>query len=412
MDELRLQAVAARVAAWHNQHPFAYRITPQHVHSVGYVVLPYAVPDATETSALPQRRWQAAFVENFIAPLTPPRVAQWARRHGRVLAAMPTDAPVRIVAPAPTQGEAHYRQVVVMSAAIDVGTLSTRVLMGAGTPGTVIGPRLWHGPRLAAGASAAAVVMLALSWLAWGAHVAPSQAPVMAAVVAAKPQVAAAGAVASAPTSALASVSAAAFAAASAAASAPSVERAVPAAAPAASAPMQAAQPASAAASSAALSPHTAAAAAPWSAQPPMDVQPQSGRVAMPALAGLISDEAKAAARAHRKTLPAVQAAASAPAAAVAEAATPASRALPVTPRFALATRLLRTRAEAEQFQAAMSALLRSGSAGQQGKVQTDILPEGEDWRVVGMPFTQRDEAEKTRRLLIARGMRVEVINF
>jgi hypothetical protein len=132
----------------------------------------------------------------------------------------------------------------------------------------------------------------------------------------------------------------------------------------------------------------------------------------MPALAGLISDEAKAQARAHRKTLPTAQAAASAPAATSALAPAAAAHVPPAGPRFALATRLLRTRAEAEQFQAAMSALLRSGTAGQQSKVQTDILPEGEDWRVVGMPFAQRDEAEKTRRLLITRGMRVEVINF
>ncbi len=406
MDELRLQAVAARVAAWHNQHPFAYRITPQHVHSVGYVVLPYAVPDATETSALPKRRWQAAFVENFIAPLTPRRVAQWARRHGRVLATLPTDAPVRIVAPAPAQGEAHYRQVVVMSAAIDVGTLSTRVLMGAGTPGAVIGPRLWHGQRLALGAAAAALVlMLAVSWAAVVTHIAPRAAPAM--VVAPQPKVTAVAVAASAPASA------------SASASASGLVVALPASASAASAPVRAlaAAPASAsvaaAASSAAMAPTAVAAAPQPPAQPPVDLQPQSGRVALPVLADLISEEAKAQARAHRKTLPSAQAAASAPATAVAEAPTPAAtRAQPAAPRFALATRLLRTRAEAEQFQAAMSALLRSGSAGQQGKVQTDILPEGEDWRVVGMPFTQRDEAEKTRRLLIARGMRVEVINF
>jgi hypothetical protein len=149
--------------------------------------------------------------------------------------------------------------------------------------------------------------------------------------------------------------------------------------------------------------------------QAPVDELPQSGHVALPALANLISDEAKAQARAHRKTLPAAPAAlaaSSAPAVAAAQATDAAHRAPPAGPRFALATRLLRTRAEAEQFQAAMSALLRSGSVGLQGKVQTDILPEGEDWRVVGMPFAQRDEAEKTRRLLIARGMRVDVINF
>jgi hypothetical protein len=369
MDELRLQAVAARVAAWHNQHPFAYRITPQHVHSVGYVVLPYAVPGAAADATVPTRRWQAAFVENFIAPLTTSLVARWARRHGRVLAALPTDAPLRVIATATAEGAANYRQVVVMSAAIDVGTLSTRVLMGAGTPGAVIGPRLWHGQRLAAGAGAAAVVMLALSWFALVARVAPSPPTLMAVAVSPQPKAVAAAA----------SVSAVVVAA-----------------------------PASAAASAVAAAPTPAAPQPPAAA--PADVQPQTGRVAMPTLAGLISDEAKAEARAHRKTLPSTPAAASA--AAVVQAPASATREQASTPRFALTTRLLRTRAEAEQFQAAMSALLRSGTVGQQGKVQTDILPEGEDWRVVGMPFVQRDEAEKTRRLLMARGMRVDVINF
>jgi hypothetical protein len=396
--------VAARVAAWHNQHPFAYRITPQQVHSVGYVVLPYAVADAAEAATVPKRRWQAAFVENFIAPLTPARVAAWARRHGRVLAALPTDAPVRVVSPAPTSMETHYRQVVVLSAAIDVGTLSTRVLMGAGTPGAVIGPRLWHGQRLAAGAAAAAVVMLALSWAAVVVHRAPGAAPMMAvaplpplkAAMAAAPASAAASTAASAPAPAVIVARPASAAAASAAASA-----AVRA---------QAAAPASAAASSAA--PALVAAASQPPVQPPVDLQPQPGRVALPMLADLISDEAKAAARAHRKTLPVAQAAASTPASTRVEGAAQVAPATATAPRFALATRVLRTRAEAEQFQAAMSALLRSGTAGQQGKVQTDILPEGDDWRVVGMLFAQRDEAERTRRLLIARGMRVEVINF
>jgi hypothetical protein len=376
MDELRLQAVAARVAAWHNQHPFAYRITPQHVHSVGYVVLPYALPSADDAATAPTRRWQAAFVENFIAPLAPARVARWARRHGRVLAALPTDAPLRVIATAPAEGAATYRQVVVMSAAIDVGTLSTRVLMGAGTPGAVIGPRLWHGQRLAAGAGAAAAVMFALSWFALVARVWPASAPVMAAAVVPQPK-----AVAAAASGVVAALSAASSALASAKA-----EMSMPIARVAPVAP---------------VAPVT----------PPADVQPRSGRVALPTLVGLISDEAKAEARAHRKSLPTPQAAASAPAMAV-EPPASAARTVPTGPRFALATRLLRTRAEAEQFQAAMSALLRSGTAGQQGKVQTDILPEGEDWRVVGMPFVQRDEAEKTRRLLMARGMRVDVINF
>jgi hypothetical protein len=83
---------------------------------------------------------------------------------------------------------------------------------------------------------------------------------------------------------------------------------------------------------------------------------------------------------------------------------------------FALTTRPLRTRAEAEQVMAAMGALLRTAAALNKlntgAKTQTDILPEGEDWRVVGMPFASRDDAEQARKLLVARGMRVDVVDF
>lgn len=43
--------VVAHVVAWHNRHPLARRITPEQVHSVGVVSLPYAVRGAR---ALPQ----------------------------------------------------------------------------------------------------------------------------------------------------------------------------------------------------------------------------------------------------------------------------------------------------------------------------------------------------------------------
>ena len=54
MDELRLQAVAARVVAWHNRHPLARRITAAQVRHVGLVLLPFAAPgDAPALSVTP-----------------------------------------------------------------------------------------------------------------------------------------------------------------------------------------------------------------------------------------------------------------------------------------------------------------------------------------------------------------------
>jgi hypothetical protein len=236
------------------------------------------------------------------------------------------------------------------------------VLMGAGS--AVIGPRLWSGPRLAAGSAVMMLVMcavLGLSWLLpmWRHSDAVASTPVSKPVVM--------GAVAAA-----------------------------------ASAPRAAVVAAPASAAVAALPEAPAMAVV-----PPVDVQAQTGRVNLPALSAMISGEAKAAARAQRQSrAPLV------PVAAPVQTADAVPDKAVVARSFALSTRPLRTRAEAEQVQAAMSALLRSGTAGKLGKVQTDILPQGEDWRVVGMPFAQRDLAEQARRLLVARGMRVEVVAF
>ncbi|MDO9073082.1 MAG: hypothetical protein Q7U73_07435 [Rubrivivax sp.] len=81
----------------------------------------------------------------------------------------------------------------------------------------------------------------------------------------------------------------------------------------------------------------------------------------------------------------------------------------PASATFALSTRTLRTRAEAEQVQVAMRSLLRTVGA---SDLKVDVLPQGEDWRVVALPFTQRTAADKARTLLVSRGMRVVVIDF
>jgi hypothetical protein len=44
--------------------------------------------------------------------------------------------------------------------------------------------------------------------------------------------------------------------------------------------------------------------------------------------------------------------------------------------------------------------------------VRTEILPEGDDWRVVGWPYTDRREADRALAVLMARGMRVQVLAF
>ena len=149
----------------------------------------------------------------------------------------------------------------------------------------------------------------------------------------------------------------------------------------------------------------------------PVTAYAKSGRLDLPMRGRSLSDEDKAAARqavADARAARGQAAAASGatpgmPAAAPAPATAAAPPALPAGPLFAVSTSTLRTRAEAEQLQAAMAALLRANGA---ADVKLDMLPQGDDWRVVALPFPQRADAEKGRALLASRGMRVTVLDF
>ena len=81
----------------------------------------------------------------------------------------------------------------------------------------------------------------------------------------------------------------------------------------------------------------------------------------------------------------------------------------PVRPTYAISTRVLRTRAEAEQLQTAITALLRMPGTATR---RVELLPEGEDWRVVAWPFLSQADADRLRALLAGRGMKVEVVRF
>ncbi|RVU47571.1 SPOR domain-containing protein [Rubrivivax rivuli] len=103
-------------------------------------------------------------------------------------------------------------------------------------------------------------------------------------------------------------------------------------------------------------------------------------------------------------------AAAGTPSAQAAATAAPARAAAPAGgPVFAITTRPLRTRSEADQVRVAMVSLLRT--LGHE-KLQVEVLPQGDDWRVVALPFSRRAEADQGRTLLVSRGMRVEVVDF
>ncbi len=161
-------------------------------------------------------------------------------------------------------------------------------------------------------------------------------------------------------------------------------------AAPAASAPLPSAVP-------------PTVPAVPASAARPVDVEPRLGRVDLPSLGQRI-DERKRQAR---------EQAASAALAAVTPPTAPPARAAPeapvLAPAFAVWTRALRTRSESSQVAEAMRGLL-TGQA--PPKMRVEVMPAGDDWRVVSWPYTTREQAERARDLLAARGMRVEVVEF
>ena len=411
MDELRLSAVATRVVAWHNRHPLARRITASQVHGIGYVALPFSDPSGVPGAATPAaeaaepaddaagggtlrqraearaRQQQDAgagvpvvtqlavdaaqlapdFSEDFIDPLTPRQVARFARRRGQALVRAPSDGPVRRIRADGRQPEGGGLTLYLLTAVIETGTWKSRVLVGPGDKPAVLGRRVLSAPR----AGALLLPLLAAgAWLYHSTHRAP-----------AGPVVAHASTAASAP-------------ALHAAASAPALHAA-------ASVPAHAA-PASAAASAPPPS---------FTTTPPLDLQPRLGRIDMPSLRPHLggpppappADPASAAAPAAGPA----RAVAQAPARPAPGAAAPAP--LPELPAFALSTRLLRTRAEADQVRIAMKSLLRATSM---TEVRVDVIAEGDDWRVVGMPFETREKADQARALLVSRGMRVQVVAF
>ncbi len=452
MEPLRLQAVAARVVAWHNQHPLARPITAAHVYSIGFVALPFrsvsAAQDARDAAESPAdgggslreramaraRQGDAApptpapppqpapadlrgaFTESFIPPLKPAQVARWAARHGRTLAEPPTQAPLRQVLEdaAAAAAAPHPLTLYVLTAAIEIGPRRTRVLLGGGNDPQILGRRLWDWPRMG-GLSVAALLLVAGG--AAGYHLFLGRAA----------RADGASAVADAAS------------AASAATAATSASEAGPADPPASAAdgdhegarPIAARHPAievaqvrAAASEPESALPHeisvpavpdavveraitlpappvpASAAAGPL---PPVEMAPRPGRIALPVLAQLIPESAKAQARAARRAREGV-----APVEPGAPASSPAA-APPHEPVWAISTRPLRTRTEAEQVMAAMDGLLRPLG---DPTVRTEILPQGDDWRVVGWPYTDRHQADRALSVLVARGMRVQVIGF
>ena len=360
-------AWAARVAAWHNRHPLAARITPAQVQDLGYVDLPFSAREAAT-----RRHWRAVFSDNFLPPFKPAQIARWALRHG--LEQMPRDAgqPVRQVPidrrQLPPEGLALVLWV--GTAAIhDAQGERTRVLLAPQAPHAVLGQRLWSLQRVAVAALAGLLLLTAPPLLLLRGAV-PDDAP--AAAIAAE---AASAALPPGMTPAVAAVLAAASAAPP---------------------PMAESAPASAAVAALGaddlVPPEPAAGPTPpvTTLTTPPAVPPPPGP--FPPRRPLLDEASKIIAQQELASARAAQAAA---------------HGLPV---FALVSRQARTQAESEQLGAALQQALVNTEAPR--GLRVDAMPAGRTWRAVGWPFLERGDAERVQQQLAARGQRVDVVAF
>ena len=484
MESDRSHQVVARVVAWHNSHLLARRIRPEQVHSIGVVVLPFAVegalpppppelepepaaatppvldevmaepppqevqtltevvitdqdddgaaselapepdpgaspestapaepepqpePDPVEatavetdpggeppapgwTSALapardprlgglpawhPRRWWpggpaplQALFSEDFIAPLSPRRVARWVATHGAFKRPLGADAPERqVLLDAGLQAArdgALPVSVYVLTAAIGSDGRRVRLLLSPLAQGPILGARQLDRRRVGA---AAAVLTLALA-AAWS----PRHWPLPALP---EPVLMASAPAASAPEPAAAS--------APSSAEAPAVEGAAEAASSPDALPASAPTPEPAGAPASAHGPTVTAEGAPALAEAaasapgrPVDVEPRLGRIDLPPIRPQLG-----------------------PAQAVAE------------PRmtYALVMRPTRTRAESES----LARRLRQQAGVAAGDSQAELLQAGDSWRAILFPFADAQRAERARQVLAGKGLAVEMVEF
>jgi len=417
---------ATRVVAWHNRHPLARRVVPANVVAPGWVSLPCSAADK------PRRRgWRMLFGERFLPPLSVRRVARWALRHGVETAPAGTTLPVREVPVDNSRLPAEGRPALlwVASVAIEAGSAQTRVLLGGGPRAAVLGTRLWSWPRcttvlLLLAATAAALCSPGLLSEQVQALVSAIEVPAFDAAAGepaageAAAELAHDGAV-----EALAAVSASTST--SAASSSPSPSRQsdhAPETSPRFAPPVPA--PASRTASPAPAPRASAAASAPavarLSALPPAAAAlATSTRTAAaatfvpPVIRPHLSDAAKAAAReaanAARAML-AAQAQSQVQSQSHVQAKAPQATAAAPAVAWALAMPHTRTQAESQLVLTTLAAAL--ARTGPLPGLRLETLPAGDDWRAVCWPFTQRAAAERLRALLLARGVRVELVQF
>ena len=437
--------------------------TPRTVGHVGALRAWWARADARRRAGalvrgkakLRAKALKPAFTERFLPGVSVREAARWALRHGRLDLGHGAPTALRQVLPdVRLLGDSGSTTTLYLAtAAIDLGKRRARVLLGDGPAAGAIGGRLLSGPRVA---GTLASLALAASLLIGPPLPQPQdlanlrESPLWAALSswvlrhsgndpalqAAGPRLAPADETMPVADSASAPVAVMASAASG-----------VPAESPSAPASELMPEPVVRMADAApAAAPQRRAARFPDDPVPDSEPAPAATPVTLSARAGRVSvlpqldEAAKAEARqrvadlraargdpppavpsaissaipsAAPVAVPAAPAPTPAPAARVVPAAAPvpatAARLPASAPAYALATRLLRTRAESEQVLVAWRALL---AADPRNPMNVSVMPAGDDWRVVCWPFASRQEAERARSLLAARGMKAETIDF
>lgn len=323
------------------------------------------------------RRWRgddprrlALFTEDFIAPLSPRRVARWAAAHGHGMPPLAAGAPRRRVVTdaqraAAGQGAPEV-ELHVITAAVGVGDRRLRLLLAPGQRGAVLGPRHWSRARLAVAGGLMAALVLPMAtlprWLAGDGGAAVAQA---ASSPPAGPAAAASGAAAASAAAAEAS------AVAAAALSEGEVVVAVVSAAPAPGASIE------------------AIAARPPEPPPPIDVAPRSGRIELAPLVAPLPDHERQALRRAGRDLRGEPAAGA------------------VDKAWALVTAPLDQR-RAERAAAQLKAVALFHSL----PMRVEQMPAGARWRAVFWPFASAADAEKVRLALADKGLQTEVLEF
>lgn len=378
MESARIDELAAQAVAWHNRHRLASRVASAHVRSVGVVVLPFVSRAASDSpSAGPFDDLEAAFSDNFIAPLTPKQVAAFALRHGSRERPGADGWPQRVV---PTDAEHASAKLVLLhlrTASFESGDQRCRVLIGDGLRPEIIGPRVWSVPRIA-GASAVVTAMLAgiaFSMVPTG----PREPPAARAAWAALPALPA-SMPAALPASPRASMPA----------------RVLTRGGRAEETRVGSALPLITASSA----PAAAASTPPWTAhpQPSAPVEPEVRR-RLSEIRPELGAEARATALLEGRRLRTMA---------------PLPKVMPMTHEarriYAVVTTATRSRAGAEQGHQIMDLSVESDRLS--GKPRGDLMQVANGWRAVLWPFRTREDAQAARTALSRRGVRTEVLEF